>query len=412
MFDIDKWQEIYNTIRKNPLRTILTGFSVLWGIAMLIVLLGMGNGLANGYVHEFRDNALNTVWFRSGQTSIAHDGLQPGRFIQFRNEDYDDIVREFPEIEKISARFNRWGNNQMVYKNEYGAFNLKGVNSDHREIERTIITKGRYLNELDEAESRKVAVIGKIVKETLFKEEDAIGKYFKINGIPFKVVGEFYDEGGDNEMSIVNIPVSTAQKVFNGRDYISEIVFNYGTADDIEKSERLIKQIEILLANKHNFSLQDPRAMHVRNNNVEFAKIMTVLWAIKMFVWVIGVFTIIAGIVGISNIMLIVVKERTKEIGIRKALGATPWSVISLILQESVVITAFFGYIGLVLGVWVLQLISKMVAGSDGILKNPEVDLKVAIYATIILIIAGAIAGFFPARKAAKIKPVVALQEE
>lgn len=412
MFDIDKWQEIFNTIRKNPLRTILTGFSVLWGITMLIVLLGMGNGLANGYVYEFRDNALNTVWFRSGQTSLAHDGLQPGRFIQFRNEDYDDVVREFPEIEKISARFNRWGNNQMVYKNEYGSFNLKGVHTDHREIERTIITKGRYINQLDEAESRKVAVIGKIVKETLFKEEDAIGKYLKINGIPFKVVGEFYDEGGDNEMSIVNIPVSTAQKVFNGRDYISEIVFNYGTADDIAKSERLIKQIEILLAKKHSFSLEDPRALHVRNNNVEFSRIMTVLWAIKMFVWVIGVFTIIAGIVGISNIMLIVVKERTKEIGIRKALGATPWSVISLILQESVVITAFFGYIGLVLGVWVLQLISKMVGDSGGILRNPEIDLKVAIYATIILIIAGAIAGFFPARKAAKIKPVVALQEE
>ncbi len=409
MFDLDKWQEIFSTIKKNKLRTFLTGFSVAWGIFMLIVLLGSGYGLENGVQKEFEGDAENTLWVNQGITSIAHKGYKPGRFIRFTNTDYDDI-KTIDSVEFISSRFTIWENNTISYKNEYGSFDIFCSHPDYGKIENLEVINGRFLNNLDVEEYRKVTAIGRLVKEALFKGEDPVGKYVKLSGVPFKVVGVFDDPGGDRDLTRVYIPVSTAQRVFNRGNHINNISMTVGNAT-VAQSEGMVDEIRTKLSKKHHFAIEDQRALRVWNNVENYETFMKLFASIRLFIWIIGIGTIIAGIVGVSNIMMIVVKDRTKEIGIRKAMGATPWSVISLILQESILITAFAGYIGLVLGVGLLELVSKAMPATD-YFANPEINFTVAISATILLIISGAIAGFVPARKAANVRPVVALHDE
>ena len=409
MFDLDKWQEIYSTIRKNKLRTFLTGFSVAWGIFMLIVLLGSGYGLENGVRKEFEDDATNTLWVNQGITSIAYKGYKPGRFIRFTNKDYDN-TKKVENVEYISGRFSIWENNTLSYKNEFGSFDIFCTHPDYGKVESTIPVKGRFLNKTDVVENRKVTAIGKLVDDALFKGEDPLGKYIKVAGIPFKVVGVFDDPGGDRDLSRIYIPISTAQMVFNRGNRLGTMAMTIGDAS-VERSIEMEKEIRNDLAQRHNFNPEDQRAVHIWNNFEEYSRFMTLFANIRLFIWIIGVGTIIAGIVGVSNIMMIVVKERTKEIGIRKSMGATPGSIVSLILQESILITAFAGYIGLVLGVGLLELVSKNLPATD-YFSNPEVNISVALGATVILILAGAIAGFVPARKAASVKPVVALRDE
>lgn len=409
MFDLDKWQEIYSTIRKNKLRTFLTGFSVAWGIFMLIVLLGSGYGLENGVRKEFEDDATNTLWVNQGITSIAYKGYKPGRFIRFTNKDYDN-TKKVENVEYISGRFSIWENNTLSYKNEFGSFDIFCTHPDYGKVESTIPVKGRFLNKTDVVENRKVTAIGKLVDDALFKGEDPLGKYIKVAGIPFKVVGVFDDPGDDRDLSRIYIPISTAQMVFNRGNRLGTMAMTIGDAS-VERSIEMEKEIRNDLAQRHNFNPEDQRAVHIWNNFEEYSRFMTLFANIRLFIWIIGVGTIIAGIVGVSNIMMIVVKERTKEIGIRKSMGATPGSIVSLILQESILITAFAGYIGLVLGVGLLELVSKNLPATD-YFSNPEVNISVALGATVILILAGAIAGFVPARKAASVKPVVALRDE
>lgn len=409
MFDLDKWQEIFSTIKKNKLRTFLTGFSVAWGIFMLIVLLGSGYGLENGVQKEFEGDAENTLWVNQGITSIAHKGYKPGRFIRFTNTDYEDI-KTIDSVEFISSRFRIWENNTISYKNEYGSFDIFCSHPDYGKIENLEITNGRFLNNLDVEEYRKVTAIGRLVEEALFKGEDPVGKHVKLSGVPFKVVGVFDDPGGDRDLTRVYIPVSTAQRVFNRGNRINNISMTVGNAT-VAQSEEMVDEIRIKLSKKHHFAIEDQRALRIWNNVENYETFMKLFASIRLFIWIIGIGTIIAGIVGVSNIMMIVVKDRTKEIGIRKALGATPWSVISLILQESILITAFAGYIGLVLGVGLLELVSKAMPATD-YFANPEINFTVAISATILLVISGAIAGFVPARKAANVKPIVALHDE
>jgi putative ABC transport system permease protein len=409
MFDIDKWQEIYSTISKNKLRTFLTGFSVAWGIFMLIILLGSGYGLENGVRKEFEGDATNTISINQGITSKAYDGYKPGRFIQFKNDDYD-YVKKIRGIDHISARTRVRGTRVISYKNEYGTFDLMCVHPDYRYIENLTMVEGRYINDIDVEQKRKIISIGRLVKEALFKEGDAIGKYIKIGSIPFKVIGVFDDPGGDRDLSRVYIPISTAQMVFNRGNDIDRLSITVGDAT-VEESEAIVDKIRSDFSKKHHFDPEDKRAIFIWNNVEQYQKFMRLFANIRLFIWVIGIGTIIAGIVGVSNIMMIVVKERTKEIGIRKALGASPGSVISLIMQESILITAFAGYIGLVLGVGLLELVSKNLQGVD-YFANPEVNINVALLATLVLIISGAIAGFVPAKKAASVKPVVALRDE
>lgn len=411
MFDRDKWQEIFHTISKNKLRTFLTGFSVAWGIFMLIVLLGSGTGLSNGVKDQFKDAATNSIWVFPGQTSIPYQGLKPGRFVQFENSDFNIIKNQIQKVEKASGRFYVPGSSDVTYNGESGTFGIRTVHPDHQYIEKTLTIKGRFINEIDLIQKRKVTSIGTLVHQALFKRENAIGKYIKVNGIPFKVIGIFEDEGGENEQEILYLPISTAQMVFNGQNRIHQLMFIVGDAS-IEESKLIENEVRTKFAEIHHFDPKDERAIRFWNNVEEFLKFKNLFDGINAFIWIIGIMTIIAGIVGISNIMMIVVKERTKEIGIRKALGATPWSIISLILMESVLITAVSGYIGLVLGVGLIELVSSFLPPDTEFFKNPEVNFQVAISATVILIVAGTLAGLIPARKAASIKPIVALRDE
>jgi putative ABC transport system permease protein len=408
MLNLDQWQEIFSTIRKNKLRTFLTGFSVAWGIFMLVILLGSGNGLAKGVMYNFSD-AKNSIWMGGGQTSKAYKGLNAGRSIRLTNEDLKLVGDRFKDIDNLSARYGIYRNNVISYKNNYADFDIQAIHPGHQVTEAIELMQGRVLNKLDIKEFRKVAVIGKTVKEQLFKEEDPVGKYLDVNRIPFQVIGVF-DDIHEGETNRLYIPISVAQKTFVTRNQIGALTFTAGDAT-VDESIRMIEDIRFMLARKYNFDPDDTRAMWDWNALKEYQQMQALFKGINLFVLIIGVFTIIAGIVGVSNIMLIVVKERTKEIGIRKAIGARPASIIWLILQESILITAIAGYLGLVAGVALLEAITSMMPATD-FFRNPGVNFKVAVSATAMIVVAGAVAGFIPARKASNIQPVVALHDE
>lgn len=410
LFDIDKLQEIYNTISKNKLRTFLTGFSVSWGIFMLILLLGSGTGIENGVKAEFKNIATNSIWVRSGQTSKPYKGLQPGRHIKFTNDDYEKIKSSLRGIEHITARFYLWDNNLVTYKKEYGTFNIVAGHPADRYLEKTILAEGRLINEIDVEQFRKVVTIGTLVQEQLFRNESALGKYININGVAFKVVGVHFDEGSERPLRWLYLPISTVQKVFGGGNRIHSLMFTAGEAT-MKEGLKMEQQVRESLATQHNFDIDDEKALRIWNSLKRYQKFVNLFSSIRIFIWLIAVGTIIAGIVGVSNIMLISVKERTRELGIRKALGATPSSIINLILTEAVLITSFSGYIGLVAGVAIVELASSHLPAVE-LFQNPQVDFKAAIGAVILLVLAGLMAGFIPARKAANILPVEALRNE
>jgi len=411
IFDIDKWQEIFETMKKNKLRTFLTGFSVAWGIFMLIILLGSGYGLENGVRKAFEGDATNTIWVNPGQTSVAYKGLKPGRTIQFTNDDYDRVNNDIPNIDKVSARINVWQNNTVSYQKEFGNYDIIACHPGFGYYEMVEIVSGRFINDRDVDDYRKVIVISTLVRDDLFKEEEPVGKFIHASGIPFRVVGVFHDTGGDRDLQRVYVPISTAQRIFNYGNRIFSLAIV--TKDiDIGESQVMTDQIRQTMAQVHRFDPEDQRAVYVWNNVEQFQKLMNLFTSIRLFIWIIGIGTIIAGVVGVSNIMMIVVKERTQEIGIRKSMGATPWSIINLILMESVLITAFSGYIGLVMGVGLLELISPMFENADTFFKDPQVDIAVALGATLVMVVSGMLAGFVPARKAAAIKPIEALRYE
>ncbi len=412
MFSFDRWQEIYMTLQKNQMRTFLTGFSVAWGIFMLIILLGSGNGLENGVKEQFRGGAINGIWLASGTTSIEYKGLKTGREIKFTDQDYNMVKTTLQGYDHISARLFM-GTLLTSRHDEYGSFFVSPSHPDYGFIKEVQLTDGRFLNPIDIREYRKVAVIGEKVKTELFKGKDsvAMGEYISIRGVPFKVVGIFQDFGrDDNEQRRIYIPISTAQRIFYGDNTINQIAFTTGNATPAE-AEAMAEHAKQMLARQHSFDPEDKMAIDVMNKSENVKQVMSLFAGIRLFDWIIGIGTIIAGVVGVSNIMMISVKERTKEIGIRKALGATPASIIGMIIQESLIITGLAGYIGLVLGVGLLQLISSKMPPSD-FFRNPQADISIAIGATILLIVAGALAGLFPALKAAGIRPIEALRDE
>jgi putative ABC transport system permease protein len=409
MFDLDKWQEIFSTIKKNKLRTFLTGFSVAWGIFMLIVLLGSGYGLENGVKREFEGDAVNYISINGGITSLPYQGMKAGRQIQFTNDD-PMMLNNIDFVDMTASRSYVFGSSTISYQNEYGSFDIFAISPTYEYVESLRLANGRYVNNYDIENFRKVVSLGKVVKEALFKEKDPVGEYVKINGVQFLVVGWFDDPGGDRDISRVYIPISTSQRVFNQGNIVRNISLIMQNTN-IDESNKALDEAKTMLSSKYKFDPQDSRALFIFNSIENYQRFMDLFAGIRLFIWIIGIGTIIAGIVGVSNIMMIVVKDRTKEIGIRKSMGATPWSIISLILQESVLITAFAGYFGLVLGVGLLELVSKFLPSTD-YFANPEIDFNIAIGATLILIISGAIAGFVPARKAAAVKPVEALRDE
>ncbi len=409
MFDLDKWQEILSTINKNRMRTFLTGFSVAWGIFMLIVLLGSGKGLQNGINEQFRQDAVNTIWFGPGTTSKAFEGLKSGRQIQFTDEDYEYVQKKLRGIDKISARYYMWQNRVISYQKEYGVFDLISVHPGFQDIEAAVIKEGRFINDIDIKKRRKVAVIGEPVEKALFRNgKKAIGEYIKVNNIPFQVVGVFTDKN-ERDQTRVYLPVTTAQMISGGANRIHNLTIISSLS--AKESEQFEKDLRADFAKRHKFDKEDENAMWIFNQLKEYKMFTNLFLGIQIFVSIIGAFTIIAGIVGVSNIMIIVVNERTKEIGIRKAIGATPGSIVGMILLESIFITGLAGYIGLVLGIGVLEGISSILPENPFFL-NPEVDFKIAVISTLVLIIAGSLAGLMPSLRASRIRPVVALRDE
>ncbi|MGM0498090.1 MAG: ABC transporter permease [Bacteroidota bacterium] len=411
MFDPDKWQEILATIKQNKLRTFLTGFSVAWGIFMLMILLGAGNGLKNGAEYQFSREATNSIFIYDGRTNKLYEGLQKGRRIYPDNQDHEWIKQNLPELDKITANYSIWGDNMISYKGKYGDFNITAIHPAHSEIENLTPTSGRFINSRDIQKKRKVACIGQNVADELFeKGEEPIGKDIEIKNLVFKVAGVFSAVNDDRELRKVYIPISTAQQIFSRDDKLHSIKLT--TKDiSIAESKAIVEKLRGNLSKKHYFAPNDERAVYIRNNLENYQNFQNVFKAISVFIWIIGIGTIIAGIVGVSNIMIIVVKERTLEIGIRKAIGATPGSIVGLVIFESILITTFAGYIGLVAGVGILSVLSNVLPAND-FFMNPQVNLGIAGAATLLLVACGTIAGLFPARKASKIKPIVALRDE
>lgn len=409
MFDFDKWQEIFSSIRRHKLRTGLTALGVFWGIFMLVILLGAGNGLQNGVEYQFRDDATNSIYLRRGTTSMPYAGLPKGRQIMFDNSDFDYLAKEYKEIDHLTGRFYFSGDQTVSYDNKKLSFPVRSVHPDHQYLENTIMIEGRYINQIDIKEFRKVAVIGKIVKRDLFGEDaDVIGKEINVGGIIYKIVGVYEDTGSDDEMRIIYLPISTAQKVYAGTDNIHQLLFTAGDLP-VDKTKELAERIRLDFAARKQFDPKDTRAVFMFNLAEEFEQFRQLFAAIKAFVWFVGIGTLLAGVIGISNVMLIVVRDRTKEIGIRKALGATPYSIVSMIIQEAVFITALAGYLGILAGTGVIALIGSV---ESPYFRNPQVNFGVVAVATLVLVISGALAGLMPAIQAARINPVIAMKTD
>ena len=404
MFDRDKWQEIFSTISKNKTRTVLTGFSVATGIFMLIFLLGAGRGLRNGMTSVFAQDATNSMQIYGGRTTKAYKGTPEGKRIQMVNEDYLGFKKSIEKLDVISAMSYIPGAEIISYKNNYGNFNVSPVHETYKEIKNFEILEGRFLNEKDIKENRKVVAIQDVVKEVLFPKETAINKLININNIKFKVVGVFNQPSFDDNSREIYIPITVAQNIFNNNDHLQRISF---TLNDIsvDESKKVEQFITYQMAKRHEFSPEDKNALWIQNNIENSQQFAGLFSAIEMFVWIIGIFTIALGVIGVFNIMMIVVKERTKEIGIRKAIGASPSSVVGLILMEAIFITAASGYVGLIAGVGLLEvitkfdLINKIYPPAAIYFLNPQVDLGIAIGATIVLVVTGASCGFFPGKK-------------
>jgi len=409
MFKLDFWQEIFSTIRQNKLRTFLTGFSVAWGIFMLIILLGSGIGLENATKGFFNRGAVNSMWINPGTTSMSYAGLKPGRQIMFTDDDHTQTKILNDEIEHITSRFYIVFNTILVYKNKTADYEIQSARPDDVFLEQMKILSGRFINKKDIEKGRKVVVISPLVRDYFFGDEDPLGKYIVANNLAFRIVGVFEDASELNHYRIY-IPTTTAQNLYNGRNKINQVAVGLKEMS-VAESKALEEKIRRQFAKRHKFNPQDRNAMFIFNQWQYYKGMLNTFIGIKIFIWLIGIGTIIAGVVGVTNIMIINVKERTKEIGIRKAIGATPASIIKTIMFEALLITTFFGYLGLLFGTILIELMPKVLPDIE-LLKDPQVNMPTAIGATILLIIAGVVAGYFPAKNAAKIKPIIALRED
>ena len=414
MFSLERWHEIFETLNKNRLRTFLTALSVASGIFILVILLGVSTGIQKGVQSEFEQDAANRISVWTGTTTKEYNGLNPGRYIQLKNEDHVLIESNYDDyLEYRTPIYSIWGG-AVSYKDQNGTYRVEGAFPDQQFIENETMVQGRFIAQSDLDQTTKVAVIGHQMKQDLFKNEDPIGAQIDIQGINFIVVGVYSDPGGNREENRIFIPLSTAQKVFNAQDRLRSLAYTVKMSDDFDQavalSSALSEQIDKDLRQKYSVAPDDRSAVRVNSTLEEAKRIYGLIDTIRGVFWFIGIGTIIAGIVGVSNIMLIVVKERTKEIGIRKALGALPWSIIGMILQEAIFVTAMAGFIGLFLGVGLLELVGPMV--DSAFIKYPQVDFATAMTTVVVLILAGTLAGFIPAQRAAHIRPIEALRDE
>lgn len=419
MFDFDSIREIFSTISKNKMRTALTGFAVAWGIFMLVVLLAAGNGLRNGVKSNFEGRATNTISIWPGWTSKPYNGMPSDRKITLDQRDYDFIRNKIPGVEYISPRINQSAT--ISYGQEYGSWRMNGVSQDVVHINNLKVLKGngRFLNEMDIKERRKVIVISPEMKTILFKEADPVGKYILVDQtLAFKVIG-VYDKSKQFDNSLpAYIPFTTAQMLYDQGWGYRQIEFTITGLKTLEENEVFIEKFRERMGKMHMFDPQDRSALYVRNTAEMVQQTESILNIITLFIAVVGICSLMAGIVGVGNIMLITVKERTREIGIRKALGATPVSMLKLIIFEALFITAASGYAGLVLGIGVTELINYiliMIQGEEpehAMFLNPTVDMGAMLLATGVLVVSGVVAGLIPALRATRIRPIEAMREE
>lgn len=411
---MDSLQEILFTLRQNKLRTAMTAFGVFWGIFMLVILLGAGKGMQNGVYDDFSSDAMDFIVIYSQTTSVAYEGMGLGRQILLTKSDLDGMPQQVPGVGFI-ANENQRGGVTMIYEKRQGSFNVHGVPDEYFELKNSVpFTFGRKMNPLDESNARKITVIGSVVAERLFEKGiDPVGRDIKVNGVVMKVVGVFNDKGNNGRDSErIYMPATTFSKMFGTSDRIGSIWIRPAPGVD---GYELEKNAIAFLQKRHQVSPEDKRAIRSFNMAEAAARVNGLFFGIAVINWFVGLGTLLAGIVGISNIMIITVKERTREIGIRKALGATPTNIIGTLVFESILVTSIAGYAGLVLGVGLIELISfglRSVGAELPFFKNPEIDFQVAITAMILLIVAGAIAGLIPAARAAKIMPIEAMRAE
>ena len=415
---IDFIQEIYATIRRNKLRTALTGFAVAWGIFMLIVLLGAGNGLIHAFENQSANMKMNTIKIFPGMTAEPYKGLNEGRSISFDERDVKLTESHFPEHIDLVGAISSKANAILSYGKENVTINVDGVLPNYPELEAIRVLKGRFINQRDINEQRKVLILHEKTARILFSQTEPIGKFIRAQNVVYQVVGIYTDQNTFSPSALA--PLTTIQKVYNKGDTIDNIAFTAKNLINKESNEQLEENYRATMAYQKHFASTDEGAIWFWNRAKQNLQQQSATRLLNISIWVIGIFTLLSGIVGVSNIMLITVRERTHEFGIRKALGAKPSSILRLIISESIVITTFFGYIGMVAGVAVTEYMN-LIAGektvdagafSVTVFQNPTVDLNIAVQATITLVIAGTLAGFFPARKAANIRPIEALRAD
>ena len=421
MFDFDNFREIWSTIKKNKLRTFLTGFAVSWGIFMLITLLGAGNGLRNGIIFNFRRFSANTVEVWGRYTTMPYKGNPTNRRIEFKEADLSGIKMAFPEIEYCSATISQ--TDTISYGEEYIVGDLRGVSEDYNSIIYINVASqnGRFINKMDMNATRKVIILSPRMAEVLFRNEDPLGKYVKCGNMMYQVVG-IYDDDDKSNNAPAYIPFTVAQQLYNKGFGFGSIYFTVNGVSTEEECKDFENRFRSYMARKHIFDPTDKNAIGMWMTGNEIRMFNTMTDGILLFIWIVGIGTLMAGIVGVSNIMLITVRERTREFGIRKAIGATPFSILKLIIVESILITAVFGYLGMILGIGLTEGINSVMemmnAGKNvsqddmSIFLNPTVNLSVALSATALIIGAGVLAGYFPARKAVKITAIEAMRNE
>lgn len=418
MFDLDNWQEIWATITRNKLRSFLTGFGVFWGILMLVLLIGAGNSLQGGIYQNFEGFASNSCFFWTGRTSEAYKGYRKGRWWSMNLRDIHLIRQRAQSVEYISPMlFIGGGDKNAVRGQKSGSYGVRGIFPEHFKIEGQHILSGRLFNELDEENSRKVCIIGKVVYETLFQPgEVAEGQYIRVNGIYFQVIGVIRPKskasiGGDVEESIY-LPFSTTQRAFNqGQD----IWFMACTAKPGYSASMVEDEVKSIVKASHDISPTDEKAMGSVNIEKQFKIFQNLFLGIDFLIWIVGIGALFSGIIGISNIMLVTVRERTREIGVRRAIGAKPMSIMLQILSESFVLTAVAGLSGLLVGVSILEIIYQAMTDNvseDMLFIPPFVSFGTAVIALIIIMVSGIVAGFMPAMRALKIKPIDAIRDE
>lgn len=415
---LDLIQELYGTVMRNKLRTALTGFAVAWGIFMLIVLLGAGNGLIHAFEKQSSRMVMNSMKIYPGWTGKAYRGWKEGRKISLNDQDRQLAAQSLPQrIESSGASISREGT-LLNYGKEWVSITLDGVFPNYTLLEAAQLERGRFINERDMRECRKVIVLHEKTADILFPHAEPIGKYLQAQGVAYQVVGIYSDLNSFQPSALV--PFSTLQLIYQKGDSIDNITFTTRGVTDEADNEQLETDLRAFLGGQKQFDATDTNAIWIWNRFTQYLQQLTANSILHLAIWIIGIFTLLSGIVGVSNIMLITVRERTHEFGIRKALGAKPSSILRLIVAESVVITTFFGYIGMAAGIAATEYMNKvagervMDAGAFQmtVFDNPTVDLSIAIQATLTLIIAGTLAGLFPARKAVKIRPIEALRAD